>query len=331
MLVSGPFGRKNEKLVCRDSVGNYRREIDRQGVEKDPISFPLPNGSLPSTRSSSLTLPKGHPQFDSRHGLNPPASLRSSFLHPCICLLSTTAADGARFTLLPALGDSPFHAVRSTCRQFQQIVDKLLARSDDDVDVATMCDLEYFYQRNNTPVPQYVDVLLSDPHLRECLSRKTGWNVDAIIFRLLKQHIPDFGQGVRYLKLRNLYVVSANEICAGNDIPSTLRDTFPTLLELGSMNTHVHLNSLPPALQRLVIGAQYASDAKCDCTNTLSNSPFKTTLGNLSVSRRSFPSIQRRLCTTFGFKSRAYYIGPPTLMLSPIYSPILRFCTSPKI
>jgi hypothetical protein len=172
------------------------------------------------------------------------------------------------------LDNSPFHAVRSTCRKFRRIVDKLLAWSDDDVDIATMSGLQWFYLRNNTPMPQYLDLLLSDPHLKECLSRKTGWCVDrAIIFRLLKQHIPRFGQCVRYLKLRTRDIVSGEETGAGNDIPPALRDTFPilTVLDLESMVSHVHLNSLPPTLRKLVLDAHYASDDNCDCTNTLAH------------------------------------------------------------
>jgi hypothetical protein len=37
------------------------------------------------------------------------------------------------------------------------------------------------------------------------------------------------------------------------------------------MVTHAHLNTLPPALRRLVFDAHYATDANCDCINTLAH------------------------------------------------------------
>jgi hypothetical protein len=160
------------------------------------------------------------------------------------------------------LNKSPFHAVRSTCRTFRWIVDELPFWRDDELNFRRIDDR---YRPRRSQSGHYVDVLLSDPHLCQCLHRKTGWDADNVsIFRVLVRHISHFGQCVRYLRL------SIFDKAFTDSFQQTLLDTFPilTFLELTSQY-HVHFDCFPPSLRKLVLVAPL----KCDrnCTNGLPN------------------------------------------------------------
>jgi hypothetical protein len=161
----------------------------------------------------------------------------------------------------PFLTNSPFHAIRSTCRIFRWTVDELPFWRADDFNIA---DVELF---NRTPDSYYVNVLISDPHVQQCLGRKTGWRIEnAFIFRSLERHISHFGRCVRYLNLNTTGDKYELELT----IPTILHDAFPMLmvLELKS-RYHVHYHMLPPSLRRLQLEAPL--ERNCDCENHLPN------------------------------------------------------------
>lgn len=163
--------------------------------------------------------------------------------------------------------ESPFHCVRSTCRTFRQIVDQLPFWQDDRFDIASV---EEFRPEGYWPTlalgllerPVYTAVLLSDPHLQQCLVRKTGWEAASPrVFETLALKIPSFGQCVRYLNLEG-------EFWHWVDITNILRDAFPILEDLKVYSEdHIHLNTLPRTLQKLThLGSLVTT---CHCHNDL--------------------------------------------------------------
>jgi hypothetical protein len=171
---------------------------------------------------------------------------------------------------------SAFHAVRSTCRTFRSIVDELPFWREDTFNVGR---LDHYFPKTKDHLPRghaphfpyHLDVLLSDPHLQQCLGRKTGWIVDsAQIFRTLARHISHFGKRVRYIKYDDdgTYLLEDEELW--DDVPSSFRDTFPnlTVLELKT-GFAVHLDNLPLSLQKLDFNAPLPED--CGCKNDLPN------------------------------------------------------------
>lgn len=107
----------------------------------------------------------------------------------------------AAFIKTPTL-KSPFHAVRSTCRTFRWIVDDLPFWRDDNFDVT---DIILFTPDRESDEPfncYFLDVLLCDPHLRQCLGQKKGWLIWGLyVYRALTRQIPNFGQCVHRLEL----------------------------------------------------------------------------------------------------------------------------------
>jgi hypothetical protein len=162
------------------------------------------------------------------------------------------------------LNNSPLHATRSTCRTFRWIIDELPFWRDNEFNIS---QIDHFFERElgEAPDPLNVDTLLSDPHLRQCLGRKTGWYVaDEFVFRALVRHIPHFGQHLRDLHLGAVFEESPNHI------PDTLRDNFPILTSLDvDSSHHIHFNILPLSLRTLVLGSELTCN--CDCTNNLPN------------------------------------------------------------
>jgi hypothetical protein len=111
-----------------------------------------------------------------------------------------------------------------------------------------------------------LEILLSDRHLQQSLSRKVGWEATSPqTYQLLERYIPNFGRSVRYLRLWNLDTWGEPR-----NIPEMLRCTFPmlTVLKLGSKQ-HVHLDILPPTLQTLELNAPLIQE--CNCENNLAN------------------------------------------------------------
>jgi hypothetical protein len=204
------------------------------------------------------------------HILCLPAEVLSIILSlavPYICPFHRHTPVG-RVTLV----ESPFHCVRSTCRTFRQIVDQLPFWQDDQFDIA---DIEQFrcepwwptYDSTYTPglveQPVATVALLSDPHLQQCLVRKTGWvAASPRVFETLAREIPSFGQGVRYLDLPN------GEFCQWVHVTNTLRDAFPILEDLHIYSEdHIHLNTLPQTLQKFTLTGPLVTT--CDCHNDL--------------------------------------------------------------
>jgi hypothetical protein len=176
-----------------------------------------------------------------------------------------------RFTVLDRkkrkLKNSPFHAVRSTCRTFRWIVDELPFWRDDkfSIDEINLFAQPHWKGRDRNLDAHNVDVLLSDPHLCHFLGRKTGWTFgDPFTFRALVRRIPHFGQCVRYLKLYTYH--------RGVDIYKTLPDSFPTLTVLDFRSKfHIHFDALPTSLQTLYFGAPLICDRDSGCTNDFPN------------------------------------------------------------
>jgi hypothetical protein len=111
------------------------------------------------------------------HILRVPAEILSSILSLAVVSI---VPSGSRY--LPnafelTLAESPFHCVRSTCRTFRQIVDQLPFWKKDEFSIA---EIEEFRRKESHWVfdqalvgqPDGTDVLLSDPHLQQCLIRK---------------------------------------------------------------------------------------------------------------------------------------------------------------
>jgi hypothetical protein len=169
------------------------------------------------------------------------------------------------------LDDSPFHAVRSTCRTFRHVVDQLPFWNEDDFDIsiierfvpfefmADLADMEVWPSRST-------EVLLADPHLRQCLSQKTGWYIASPPgFDAISQNVPNFGQSVRYLDF--------NSLGEENDwvpVTNVLRNLCPTLTVLKVLSSsHIHFDTLPLTLRELeILGPERL---ECHCTNDLPN------------------------------------------------------------
>jgi hypothetical protein len=166
--------------------------------------------------------------------------------------------------------DSPFHAIRSTCRAFRWTVDELLFWRNDTFSFAHEFerDVSFGYV---SAINRYFHVLLLDPHLRQSLARKSGWIAHyPSFFQKLVRNIPQFGQRVRYLQIRNMDEDLRYSSESWDDVPVAIGHHFPilTVLELASEG-HVHLDVLPSSLQRLVFDAPLSQ--KCDCRNNLPN------------------------------------------------------------
>jgi hypothetical protein len=215
------------------------------------------------------------------HRSSPPIlSLPVELLHSILSLVVPFIKHDQLYKLqYLQLKESPFHAVRSTCRIFRWIVD------------------DFPFWRNDTfklPFtlnPEYLEVLISDPHLQQCLAQKTGWRAYSLhIVQILARHIPQFGRGVHYLQLDNKYTSKP-----WHSIPETLCSAFPvlTVLELSS-DTHVHLDILPRTLRRLELDAPL--DKSCYCFNTLPN------LEQFSFHHRSRQSLHLKKLLPFNSK-----------------------------
>jgi hypothetical protein len=182
---------------------------------------------------------------------------------------------GREFNVTTKLNQSPFHTLRSTCRTFRWIVDDLPFWKGNNFDIG--CIDKYYYDgarpfnfQMYSDSTHYLEVLLSDPHLQQCLGRKTRWCLNFVnVFWILARTIPHFGQSVRHLHLSNEYFYARH---SWDDIPQMLRASFPILTELKittDSTTHVHLDIFPLSLQKLVYDAPLSST--CKCTNNLPN------------------------------------------------------------
>jgi hypothetical protein len=230
------------------------------------------------------------------HILRVPAEILSSILSLAVVSI---VPSGSRY--LPnafelTLAESPFHCVRSTCRTFRQIVDQLPFWKKDEFSIA---EIEEFRREERTLIfdksivarPDGTDVLLSDPHLQQCLLRKTGWVVESPrIFDILALKIPGFGQHVLYLEL-SLSNVQFPWAC----ITDVLRDAFPTLQGLHVYSTdHVHLTSLPQTLRKLTITEPLTTD--CHYNNNLPVlDEFKYSTNDAHLTEAPGPSIFERI------------------------------------
>ena len=162
------------------------------------------------------------------------------------------------------LRDSPFHVIRSTCRIFRRLADELPFWDRDNFDFQREAIV---FSRARWSTESVVQLLVSDTHLQQRLSSKTGWYfTEPSLFQVLSGKIPNFGASVRSLKL--LAMVWGKFFCWG-EIAHELKTTFTSLTYLDIIsNDHVHMNKLPPSLQTLIIITPFA---KCNCSNTLPN------------------------------------------------------------
>jgi hypothetical protein len=167
-----------------------------------------------------------------------------------------------------AVNESPLLAIRSTCRSFRRIADEFAFWMSDKFAFTNMMDTLFVKT-------EFLEALLSDPHLQQCLSRKTGWSAESPpVFEVFARKIPQFGQHVRYLRLCNIGDHADSSWGGWTAIPETVRDTFPVLTELKiKSDTHVHLDVFPTSLRKLVYEAARTAkeDWYCDCRNTLPN------------------------------------------------------------
>jgi hypothetical protein len=253
------------------------------------------------------------------------------------------------------LSQSPFHAVRSTCRTFRHVVDELPFWMHDDFNIAEInhsfpTEEEALYQNgSDSDESIYADsenefgedmsrlkVLLSDRHLQGCLRGKMNWFCDSLdVLETLQQYIPRFGSQVRQLKLLNEFesLDSFNDgtsryidyLIGRDDVFHSIWRIFPILTVLQLRGTTVHLKFLPRSLQKLGLNAPLCSNCRCKTNSPISsNSVFLiTTLGPPLNSRRCFLSIRKPRCKNFNlnFRSRATHQRPLKISL---------FCTNSK-
>jgi hypothetical protein len=196
------------------------------------------------------------------------------------------------------LSQSPFHAVRSTCRDFRQLVNELPFWLDDDFNIAEI-DHDFpteersqeSYQRSDSDgiyedsIQEFgedtsrLKVLLSDRHLRQCLRRKTSWFCDSLdVLQTLQRYMPSFGNRVRQLKFINEPPECDDDDGTGayieylmsrDDILNHIWGIFPILTVLQLEGTTVHLKFLPRSLKKLILAAPLCEN--CDCKNHLPN------------------------------------------------------------
>lgn len=170
-----------------------------------------------------------------------------------------------------SLAESPFHNVRATCRTFRWIVDELPFWIKDTFDISAIehlrRDKDWDKFRYSAVLPSdNTAVLLSDAHLRQCLSRKTGWYIASPpLFETISTAIPRFGQS-----LRCLYLSSGERAHSWVHVTSVLSNLCPMLAVLIVWSTaHIHLDNLPPTLESLDIHEPFVPD--CHCRNNLPN------------------------------------------------------------
>jgi hypothetical protein len=204
------------------------------------------------------------------------------------------------------LSESPFHAVRSTCRTFRWIVNELPFWMDDDFNIAEINNYgipeinNYFHSEDEESYHSGFDsdsddyygsgikyskdmsrvmVMLSDSHLRERLRGKTSWFCDGLdVLEPLQRYMPRFGSQVRQLRFHNdidrhddngtrRYLAY---LASRDDMFIDMWRIFPTLTVLHLEGSTIHLRFLPRSLKKLILDAPLCSNCH-RCQNALRN------------------------------------------------------------
>lgn len=136
----------------------------------------------------------------------------------------------------------PLMRIRSVCRRFRMVANQLPIWFDDSEGDEDFDRLPYAW------AALFVQLLLQDQQLLECLERKTEWKVDSQpVFEILCQYVASFSGNARQLRLQ-----------LG---PSAKIDRFPPQLphfvNLRNLDldisSGVHIGDLPPSLEKLSI------------------------------------------------------------------------------
>jgi hypothetical protein len=201
-----------------------------------------------------------------------PAELLSEILSLVVPNINPPDLEPRRWSDRPShITDSPFHCVRSSCRTFRWIVDELPFWNKDDCDIDDLWEWRpkdkgpsHHTLQSGEPEPSYcpyIGVVVSDPHLQQCLDRKKSWLVaHPPLFEQLRLSMPRFGLYVQLLQL------NGNGACnyGWGHVTANLFEIFPILTELDvESNDHVCMKRLPKTLRSLRIEAPLIEH--CDC------------------------------------------------------------------
>jgi hypothetical protein len=161
-------------------------------------------------------------------------------------LLSRIILDALPVEPVNDLKTVPLMRIRSVCRRFRMVANQLpiwFDDSEEDEDLDRLpCDAW---------VASFVQLLLQDQHLLECLERKTEWKAcSQPVFEILCQYVASFSGNAKQLRLR----LENSAISAKIDrFPSQL----PHFVNLHSLDLNissgVHIGELPPSLEKLSI------------------------------------------------------------------------------